>query len=78
MSGAMLVLLAACRVASLRNLIGPDVLEAGDHLEQLFRNWQRLSVGSVSPSVAQSMQIIREADTFIKEVYYHESTEEYG
>lgn len=77
MSGAMLILLGACRVASLRSLIGPEVLEAGDHLKQLFQNWQQLAVGPVSPSVNQSMQIICEADTFIKEVYY-DSAEDYG
>src|SRR6478609_5752626 len=69
MAGAMLVLLAACRVPSLRSLIGPDVLIAGDHLKQLLQTWQRLSDSSSSPSVMQSLRIIHESDNFIKEVY---------
>ena len=69
MSGAMLILLAACRVPSLRALISSEILGAGDHLKQLFQSWQRLAVSSISPSVDQSIRIIGEADTFIKEVY---------
>jgi hypothetical protein len=69
MAGAMLVLLAACRVPSLRTLIGPDVLIAGQHLKQLLQTWQRLSDGQSSPSVMQSVRIIHEADSFIKQVY---------
>jgi hypothetical protein len=69
MAGAMLVLLAACRVPSLRSLISPDVLIAGDHLKQLLQTWQRLSDSSSSPSVMQSLRIIHESDNFIKEVY---------
>ncbi|POR38837.1 Uncharacterized protein TPAR_00966 [Tolypocladium paradoxum] len=69
MACAMLVLLAACRVPSLRSLIGPDVLMAGDHLKQLLQGWQRLACGPRSPSVDQSMRIIHEADKFIKESY---------
>ncbi|KND92834.1 hypothetical protein TOPH_02821 [Tolypocladium ophioglossoides CBS 100239] len=69
MACAMLVLLAACRVPSLRSLIGPDVLMAGDHLRQLLQSWQRLTYGPRSPSVDQGIRIIHEADKFIKEGY---------
>ncbi|KAK4176513.1 hypothetical protein QBC36DRAFT_187313 [Triangularia setosa] len=69
MAGAMLVLLAACQIPSLRNLIGPEVLAAGDHLTQLLERWQEVSGGPISPSVDQSVRIIKEADRFIRDVY---------
>lgn len=69
MAGAMLVLLAACRVPSLQSLIGPEVLLAGDHLRQLLEGWQQVCGGPASPSVDQSVRIIGEADRFIREVY---------
>lgn len=65
----MLVLLAACRIPALRNLIGPEVLNAGAHLVELLEGWQLVSGGPGSPSVDQSVRIIREADKFIREVY---------
>ncbi|KAF7554465.1 hypothetical protein G7Z17_g2936 [Cylindrodendrum hubeiense] len=69
MSGAMLILLAACQVPTLKNLIDPKVLKMGNHLKELFQEWRRLDVGSDSPSVDQSLWIIHEADRFIKEGY---------
>lgn len=68
MAGAMLVLLAACRVRHLRDLIGHEATSAGDHLQQLLQSWQELSGGPSSPSVAQSVRIIGAADKFIKEI----------
>jgi hypothetical protein len=65
----MLVLLAACRVPSLRTLIDPEVLMAGEHLKQLLQGWQRIVGGTSSPSVEQSIRIIHEADKFVREVY---------
>ncbi|KAK4193176.1 hypothetical protein QBC35DRAFT_98764 [Podospora australis] len=69
MAGAMLVLLAACKIPILRDLIGPEVLTAGDHLRRLLEGWQRISGDPTSPSVDQSVQIICEADRFIRHVY---------
>ncbi|KAH7133776.1 hypothetical protein EDB81DRAFT_845236 [Dactylonectria macrodidyma] len=69
MSGAMLILLAACQVPTLKSLIDPKVLRMGDHLKGLFEDWRQLEVGSDSPSVDQSLWIIHEADRFIKEGY---------
>jgi hypothetical protein len=69
MAGAMLVLLAACRTPSLRNLISPEILLAGDHLKQLLEGWQKVSGDPSSPSVDQSVRIIGEADRFIRQVY---------
>lgn len=77
MACAMLVLLAACRVPSLRSLIGPEVLLAGDHLKQLLRGWQRLTSGPRSPSVDQSIRIIHEADKFIREAYVQPAAERF-
>lgn len=65
----MLILLAACQVPILKNLIDPKVLKMGDHLKGLFQEWRQLDVGSDSPSVDQSLWIIHEADRFIKEGY---------
>ena len=65
----MLVLLAAVRIPSLRDLIGPEVLAAGDHLRQLLEGWQVVLGEPSSPSVDQSVRIIGKADRFIREVY---------
>jgi hypothetical protein len=56
----------------LRSLIGPEVLAAGNHLMHLFEGWQRVSGDPSSPSVNQSVRIIREAAGFIAEVYGRE------
>jgi len=69
MAGAMLVILAACRVPSLRTLIGPEVLTAGEHLKGLLEGWQKVSGDPSSPSVDQSVRIIGAADRFIQLVY---------
>lgn len=69
MAGAMLVLLAASRIPSLRGVIGPELLTAGGHLRQLMVDWQRVSGDPSSPSVDQSVGVIREADEFIKKVF---------
>ncbi|KAG8420059.1 hypothetical protein J3459_011420 [Metarhizium acridum] len=69
MACAMPILLAACRVPSLRRLIDPDVLIAGDHSKQLLLEWQRIVGGQRSPSVDQSIRIIHEADKFIRQTY---------
>lgn len=69
MAGAMLVLLAASRIPSLRGVIGPELLTAGGHLRQLLTDWQCISGGPSSPSVDQSLKVIHEADEFIKKVF---------
>lgn len=69
MAGAMLVLLAACRMPALRSLIGPEVLTAGAHLRKLLYSWQQVTGGPGSPSVDQSIRVVGEADRFIGEVY---------
>lgn len=71
MAGAMLVLLAAIRIPSLKRLIGPEVLAAGNHLRGLLEEWQSVLGDPRSPSVDQSVRIIVEADRFIKEAYYN-------
>ncbi|KAK6212216.1 C6 zinc finger protein [Colletotrichum tabaci] len=69
MAGAMLVLLAACRIQALKDLIGPEVLSAGDHLRQLLQGWQGVMGEPTSPSVDQAIRIISDADGFIQDVY---------
>ncbi|KAK3947841.1 hypothetical protein QBC32DRAFT_374004 [Pseudoneurospora amorphoporcata] len=69
MAGAMLVLLAACRIPSLKNLIRPEILQAGSHLMELLVGWQKVQGEPSSPSVDQSVQIIQEAEGFIRQVY---------
>ncbi|WDK12921.1 C6 zinc finger domain-containing protein, partial [Colletotrichum graminicola] len=69
MAGAMLVLLAACRISTLKDMIGPEVLGAGAHLRQLLQGWQGVMGEPTSPSVNQAIRIISDADRFIKEVY---------
>ncbi|KAI5458541.1 hypothetical protein BGZ63DRAFT_391585 [Mariannaea sp. PMI_226] len=69
MSGAMLILLAACQVPTLKSIIKPEVLKMGGHLKQLFREWRRCSFGTDSPSVDQSLWIIHETERFIEEAY---------
>ncbi|OLN88989.1 hypothetical protein CCHL11_06017 [Colletotrichum chlorophyti] len=69
MAGAMLVLLAACRIPALKDMIGPEVLRAGDHLKQLLQGWQGVMGEPRSPSVDQAIRIISESDRFIQDVY---------
>ncbi|KAJ4406943.1 hypothetical protein N0V85_004433 [Neurospora sp. IMI 360204] len=69
MAGAMLVLLAACRIPSLKSLIGPEILQAGSHLRELLVGWQKVQGEPNSPSVDQSVHIIQEAERFIRKVY---------
>ncbi|KAK3395352.1 hypothetical protein B0T20DRAFT_455256 [Sordaria brevicollis] len=75
MAGAMLVLLAACRIPALKNLIGPEILQAGSHLRKLLLGWQEVQGEPSSPSVDQSVHIIQEAERFIKDVYTAERGE---
>lgn len=69
MAGAMLIILAACRIPALRDLIERDVLTAGVHLRDLLEGWQAVAGDPTSPSVDQSVRIIGEADRFIRQVY---------
>ncbi|KAF2169423.1 hypothetical protein M409DRAFT_65092 [Zasmidium cellare ATCC 36951] len=66
MAGAMLLLLAAHRVSGLRSLLGPELYGTGEHLQSLLGSWAFQLHTSTSPSVVQSIRIIREADKFIK------------
>lgn len=69
MASAMLMLLAACRVRSLCELIGNEALVAGGHLQTLLGSWQMLIGGVPSPSVEQSIWLIADIDRLIKAVY---------
>lgn len=76
MAGAMLQLLAACKIPSLRNIIGSEIFSAGDHLIQLLQGWQELVGGPPSPSVDQSIRIIGAADRFIKDSLTYERSDD--
>ncbi|EGO52035.1 hypothetical protein NEUTE1DRAFT_149656 [Neurospora tetrasperma FGSC 2508] len=78
MAGAMLVLLAACRISLLKDLIRPEILQAGSHLRELLVGWQKVQGDPSSPSVDQSVHIIKEAERFIRQVYKGEKDEEEG
>ncbi|KAK3497396.1 uncharacterized protein B0T23DRAFT_353327 [Neurospora hispaniola] len=78
MAGAMLVLLAACRISLLKDLIGPDILQAGSHLRESLVGWQKVQGDPSSPSVDQSVHIIEEAERFIRQVYKGGKDEEEG
>jgi hypothetical protein len=69
MAGAMLMLLAACRVRSLANLIGTEVMGAGEHLRVLLSGWRDYIGGVPSPSVEQSLTLIADIDRLIRPTY---------
>jgi hypothetical protein len=72
MTGAMLVLLAACRLGALRQLLGKEVLMAGPHLKQLIKGWIDVSGDPASPSVDQSLRIISEVTSLMENEYYND------
>jgi hypothetical protein len=70
MTGGMLILLAACRVPSLRERMGSEVTTLGSFLKQLIEPWMRVPGQFISPSVEQSLRMICEVDDFIKQEYH--------
>jgi len=73
MTGAMLVLLAACRLGALRQLMGKEILTAGPHLKRLIQGWIDVTGDVASPSVDQSLRIIFEVTALIEREYYSET-----
>lgn len=69
MAGGMLILLAASKIPSLRSRIGGDVINLGDHLQQLFETWMYVPGESTSPSVGQSLRMICDVGAFLKSEY---------
>jgi len=72
MTAAMLILLVACRLPVLRQLVGEEVLTAASHLKQLIQNWTKISGPPNSPSIDQSLRLISEIDGFIQQEYQGE------
>lgn len=72
MTCAMLILLAASRVPSLRELMRTEATTVGDHLQQLLHRWSQVPSNSQSPSVAQSLQMIWDIHGFIQQEYNQE------
>jgi hypothetical protein len=75
MTAAMLILLVACRLPVLRQLVGEEVLIAASHLKQLIQTWTKTSGQPNSPSIEQSLRLISEIDGLIQQEYQAE--EEY-
>ncbi|OIW30390.1 C6 zinc finger domain-containing protein [Coniochaeta ligniaria NRRL 30616] len=75
MTAAMLILLVACRLPVLRQLVGEEVLTAASYLKQLIQEWTEISGQPDSPSIEQSLRLITEIDGFIQQEYQGE--EEY-
>ncbi len=69
MTGGMLILLAACRVPSLRERMGLEVTTLGPFLKQLIEPWMRVPGQLISPSVEQSLRMICEVDGFMKDEF---------
>ncbi len=69
MAAAMLVLLAAAKVPTLRDLLDREVLRAGRHLTMLFSTWYEIAGTEVCPSIDQSYRIIQEADRYINNLF---------
>jgi hypothetical protein len=66
MAGAMLILLAASRVPSLKDRLGSEIITLGPHLTQLIEPWMVSPGSSISPSVDQSLRLINEVTGFLK------------
>lgn len=72
MTAAMLVLLIACRLPLLRQLVGKEVLTAAPHLKQLIQNWTNIPNQPKSPSIEQCLRLISKIDGFIQQEYQGE------
>ena len=64
----MLILLAAAQVPALRDMVRDTGPTAGKHLLELLEGWTEVIGGSRSPSVDQSIHIIREASRYLEEL----------
>lgn len=66
MASTTLLLLAACRVPALKTRISVEVATVGEHLIPLIQVWMAIHGNDVSPSVMQSVEMIRKVDVLIK------------
>ena len=69
MTCAMLILLAASRLPTVRRLMRAEAMTVGDHLQRLFQRWLDVPGISHSPSVAQSLRMIWDIHGFIQQEY---------
>lgn len=67
MASAMLVLLAAFQRPQLRDRLSTRIKGLGSHLVQLIEPWMRLPGDACSPSVEQSLELIREVESYIEQ-----------
>ncbi|OQV10827.1 Fungal Zn2-Cys6 binuclear cluster domain-containing protein isoform 8 [Cladophialophora immunda] len=66
MAGAMLVLLAGCRIPGVQQYIYPEVTMLGSHLQSLLSKWITIPGEPPSPSVKQAIRWIEVTDRLIK------------
>ncbi|KAK5460875.1 hypothetical protein LTS15_002938 [Exophiala xenobiotica] len=66
MAGAMLVLLAGCRVPRVKQHIPPEVTILGPHLQNLLCKWITVPGDAPSPSVQQAIRWIEVTDELIQ------------
>ncbi len=71
MASTMLLLLAASRIPVLKQRLDARVLDAGKHLTKLIEIWMHVHGDAVSPSVRQSLRMIREVDALLQAEYGH-------
>lgn len=67
MAGSMLMLLAAYRTPSLRELLDERVFSIGYRLQNLIGRWLHVPGQSVSPSVEWALHIIVTVDSILQE-----------
>lgn len=71
MAGAMLILLAACRLPLLRDIIDNEVTKVGSHIRSLVGSWMLVPGQTESPSISQSLRLIAKIDRFIEIEHPH-------
>jgi hypothetical protein len=67
MAAAMLILLAAVRVPSVKAFIRPEATILGHHLQNLLKGWADISGDDISPSIQRAIGWIEIADRLIRD-----------
>lgn len=68
MAGAMLIILAAAQAPALRDSVRESGPVAGKHLLPLLDEWGQILDNHSSPSVEQSVYIIREVSRYLEDL----------
>jgi hypothetical protein len=67
MAAAMLILLAAMRIPSIKSILRPEAIVLGSHLQKLLKQWAEINTHDRSPSVQWAIRLIETADRLIKD-----------